>query len=40
MFLNYVEAKFVVTERELLAQEKEGSRRKGITKLDFQAAGA
>ncbi len=39
LFLRYVEAKFVVTERELLAQKKDGARRK-IGKLDFQAAGA
>ena len=39
LFLRYVEAKFVVTERELSAQKKEGARRK-IGKLDFQAAGA
>ena len=39
LFLRYVEAKFVVTERELLAQKKEGARSK-IGKLNFQAAGA
>ena len=44
LFLRYAEHKFVVTERELSAQKKEGSRprlrREGISKLDFQAAGA
>lgn len=39
LFLRYVEAKFVATERELLAHKKEGARSK-IGKLNFQAAGA
>lgn len=39
LFLRYVEAKFVATERELLAQKNEGARSK-IGKLNFQAAGA
>src|SRR3990172_4999638 len=44
LFLRYAEHKFVVTERKLAVQKKEGARprprREGISKLDFQAAGA
>ena len=40
LFLRYAEHKFVVTEQKLAAEKKEGSRRKGISKLDYQAAGA